>query len=153
VQIACSSVGVPPAPSLRRWARLALDGSAAITLRVVGGAEGRRLNRNFRGRDYATNVLSFDYGEPGRRGVPSGDIVLCHSVIAREAREQGKPLPAHYAHMVVHGVLHLRGMDHVRAAARQRMEQREIALLETVGLANPYRTPGAVESARDRIRK
>ena len=140
VQIACAAKGVPSAASLRKWVRLALGESArgAVTLRVVGAAEGRRLNRRFRSRDYATNVLSFAYDSPARVRAPHGDVVLCHPVIAREALAQRKRLVHHYAHLVIHGVLHLRGMDHLRAAARQRMERREIALLARIGVGNPY---------------
>ena len=97
-----------------------------LTLRVVGAREGRRLNNLFRKNDRATNVLSFPLdGE--------GDIVLCHPVVAREARSQGKALRAHYAHLVVHGVLHLRGFDHGRA-----MERREVRILRGFGIADPY---------------
>jgi len=98
-------------------------------LRIVGAREGRALNRRFRKKDYATNVLSFH----------SGDIVLCHPVIAREARQQRKSVRAHYAHLVVHGVLHLRGFEHGKA-----MEGREIRLLRRAGFGNPY----TVESPR-----
>jgi probable rRNA maturation factor len=101
-------------------------------LRIVGAAEGRRLNRAYRKKDYATNVLSFAYGD-GR-----GDLVLCHPVIAREARAQGKSVAAHYAHLVVHGILHLRGYRHERKAEAQRMERVEIRLLKRLGLRNPY---------------
>ena len=148
VQLACRSAGVPSPASLRRWARLAAS-SGSVTLRVVGSAEGRRLNRDFRDRDYATNVLSFDYRSGGE--ALDGDIVLCHPVIAREAREQQKPLRDHYAHLVVPGLLHLRGMDHLRPAAREAMERREIGLLAKIGIPDPY-VARAVESLRDRIR-
>jgi len=121
VQYAVSRRGVPGAASLRAWARAA--GSLPTTIRIVGRAEGRRLNREFRDKDYATNVLSFH----------SGDIVLCHPVVAREAREQGKSVRAHYAHLVVHGMLHLRGLAHGK-----RMEAREIKLLRRFGFRNPY---------------
>jgi len=103
-----------------------------VTIRVVAACEGRRLNRDYRKRDYATNVLSFAYGR-------HGDIVLCHPVIAREARQQGKAPRAHYAHLVVHGMLHLRGYAH-----GTRMEQREIRVLRRMGFGNPY----TVESPR-----
>ena len=99
---------------------------------VVGDKEGRRLNSKFRGRRKATNVLSFPYGNG------TGDVVLCHPVIAREARKQGKPLAAHYAHLVVHGVLHLRGYTHERAPQARRMERAEIRALRRFGLRNPY---------------
>ena len=101
-------------------------------MRIVGLAEGRRLNQRFRKRNYATNVLSFPYGGG------SGDVVLCQPVIAREARAQGKSLRAHYAHLVVHGVLHLRGYDHLRKADAARMERAEIRILRRLGFADPY---------------
>ncbi len=126
--------GAPSAVLLRAWARAAYRGELEVTLRVVGAAEGRRLNRSFRARDRATNVLSFSYGRRPLRG----DIVLCHPVIAHEARRQGKPLAAHYAHLVVHGVLHLRGLDHERKAHAARMENTEIRILRRLGLGDPY---------------
>jgi probable rRNA maturation factor len=122
VQYAVPRRGVPSAAFLRRWA------IAPVTLRIVGEAEGRRLNRNFRNKNSATNVLSFD----------TGDIVLCHPVIRREARAQGKSLRAHYAHLVVHGCLHMRGYDHESKRDAVRMEAREIAILRRGGVANPY---------------
>jgi probable rRNA maturation factor len=128
VQYAVARRGVPAAASLRRWA----PATSGVTLRIVGAAEGRRLNRAFRKKDYATNVLSFPYG--GGRG----DVVLCHPVIAREAREQGKSVAAHYAHLVVHGVLHLRGYRHERKAEAERMAREEVRLLRRLGLRNPY---------------
>jgi probable rRNA maturation factor len=103
-----------------------------VTLRIVGGVEGRNLNRRFRKKNRATNVLSFSYGKG------AGDIVLCHPVVAREARAQGKSVAAHYAHLVVHGVLHLRGYDHAAKAQANRMESREIRLLWRFGFADPY---------------
>jgi probable rRNA maturation factor len=124
VQYAVPRRGVPSAAALRSWAQAA--GSLPVTIRVVGVHEGRQLNRAFRKRDYATNVLSFPYGS-------SGDLVLCHPVIAREAREQEKSVRAHYAHLVVHGMLHLRGYRHGR-----QMEAREIGLLRRFGFRNPY---------------
>lgn len=128
--------GMPAASTLRRWVRHALAGQPAqLTLRFVGTAEGRRLNRTFRARDYATNVLTFDYT---RDPCVVADIVFCVPVITREARTQGKRLRAHLAHLVIHGVLHAIGMDHQRAAERQRMEAREIALLAALRIANPY---------------
>jgi probable rRNA maturation factor len=102
------------------------------TLRIVGVREGRSLNRSFRGRDYATNVLSFQYEKD------KGDVVLCHPVIAREARSQGKKLAAHYAHLVVHGLLHLRGYRHEKKREAARMERAEIRLLARAGFGNPY---------------
>ena len=126
--------GAPAAARLRAWARAAYRGRLEVTLRVVGAAEGRRLNRSFRARDRATNVLSFGYGRRPLRG----DIVLCHPVIAREAREQGKSLAAHYAHLVVHGMLHLQGHDHEQKAQAARMERAEIRILRRLGLGDPY---------------
>ena len=102
-----------------------------VTLRVVGEREGRRLNKTFRKMNRPTNVLSFSYGT-------QGDIVLCHPVIARECRAQGKSLRAHYAHLVVHGMLHLRGLDHEDRRAAARMELEEIRILRRIGFANPY---------------
>jgi probable rRNA maturation factor len=125
VQYAVARRGVPAATTLRAWAGAAA--SFPVTLRIVATGEGRALNRRFRKRDYATNVLSFH----------SGDIVLCHPVIAREAREQGKSVRAHYAHLVVHGVLHLRGHAHGK-----RMENKEIRLLRRFGFRNPYAVAG-----------
>lgn len=101
-------------------------------MRLVGQAEGRRLNLAYRGKDYATNVLTFAY-EPGL-----GDIVLCPSVIAREAREQGKSLDAHYAHLTIHAMLHLRGYDHEHARDAARMERAEVRILKALGHPNPY---------------
>jgi probable rRNA maturation factor len=103
-----------------------------VTLRIVGSREARLLNRSFRRRDYATNVLSFPYGEA------QGDVVLCHPVIAREARAQDKTLRAHYAHLVVHGLLHLRGYDHNRKQESARMARAEIRVLRRLGFGDPY---------------
>ena len=128
VQIAVT--GSPSPALLRRYARAA--SRADSTLRVVGGAESKRLNKTFRKKSRPTNVLSFPYGGG------SGDVVLCHPVIAREARVQGKSLRAHYAHLVVHGVLHLRGHDHLRKTDAARMERIEIRLLRQLGFADPY---------------
>jgi probable rRNA maturation factor len=122
----------PSAALLRRFALAAAPARAAITLRIAGAAEGKKLNGKFRRKNYATNVLSFPYG----RG--SGDIVLCHPVIAKEAREQGKTLLAHYAHLVVHGILHLRGHDHLRKSDAARMERVEVRILRRLGFGNPY---------------
>jgi len=122
-----------------RWVRAALDGTGAeITLRIVGDEEGRALNRSFRRKDYATNVLTFDYQ---RAPLVVADIVLCAPVVAREARAQRKSLEAHYAHLVVHGVLHARGFDHERARDAKVMQAREVVLLAALGFADPYRPP------------
>lgn len=143
------SRSVPPAAMLRRWAQAALQspaaGPAVVTVRVVGAAESQRLNREYRGRDYATNVLSFAYGRAGRTGRMSrnaaqlqGDLVLCAAVVYREARRQGKPVAAHYAHLLVHGLLHLQGYGHGEDQAAGRMERRERRILAALGFPGPY---------------
>ena len=119
-----------------RWIRDALEAPAEITVRVVGEAEGRTLNHDFRKQDHATNVLTFDYQ---RAPVVVADLVLCAPVIEREAGEQRKPLDAHYAHLLVHGALHAQGFDHERAADAKKMEAREVELLAALGYPNPYR--------------
>ena len=125
-----------PRHTVRRWMRHALERPAQITLRIVGEEEGRTMNRDFRGKDYATNVLTFDYEhEP----VVSADIVLCAPVVAREAREMRRPLEAHYAHLVVHGVLHAQGYDHENARDARVMERRETRVLAGLGFPDPYR--------------
>jgi probable rRNA maturation factor len=105
-----------------------------LTLRITNEAESRALNHRYRGRDYATNVLSFPYQEPGMLG----DLVLCAPVVAREAKAQGKPLRAHWAHLVIHGCLHLLGYDHEQSQAAEKMEKLEIRILRNLGFANPY---------------
>jgi probable rRNA maturation factor len=128
-----------PAPgTLRRWARLAAGRRRGVLgIRVVDSREARGLNERWRRRAHATNVLSFP-AAPELVGRQLGDIVVCAPVVAREAREQGKELAAHWAHMVVHGTLHLLGFDHERAADARRMEGRERALLARLGFADPY---------------
>lgn len=133
VQYAAPRRGLPAPASLRKWARSALR-AGEITVRFVGRREGRELNRTYRGRDYATNVLSFPYDGHA----PRGDLVLCAPVVAKEARDQGKRLRDHYAHLVVHGLLHLQGWDHENDAAANKMERREIAILSALGIADPY---------------
>lgn len=149
IQVASRLPGIPPATRLRRWLAAALPREADITLRVVNGAEARRLNRGFRGQDHATNVLTFAYGG----SPPAADIVLCAQVVAREAREQGKPLAAHYAHLTVHGALHACGMDHERARQAAIMEAREIEILGTLGFANPYVEPAASQAKKRKARR
>jgi len=127
VQFAVPRRGLPSAASFRRWA--AAVSSLKVNLVVVGRAEGRRLNDKFRRRNKPTNVLSFR---------DTGDVVLCAPVIRKEAREQGKTLAAHYAHLVVHGILHLRGYDHVTKRQAARMEREEIRRLARLGFADPY---------------
>jgi probable rRNA maturation factor len=120
---------------VQRWLRAALERPAEITVRIVDEDEGRALNRGYRRRDYATNVLTFDYQ---REPVVVADLVLCAPVVAREAREQRKPIEAHYAHLLVHGALHAQGWDHERAAEARRMEAHETRLLALLGYADPY---------------
>jgi len=128
-----------PGPvSLRRWARLAAGGhNGELGIRVVGASESRALNERWRGKAGPTNVLSFP-AAPAVRDKVIGDIVVCAPVVAREAREQGKALSAHWAHMIIHGTLHLLGFDHVHKADARRMEGRERALLARIGIADPY---------------
>ncbi|HKY02164.1 MAG TPA: rRNA maturation RNase YbeY [Burkholderiales bacterium] len=135
VQYAVSRKGLPAANSFRLWASAALERSAAqITIRLVNAREGRALNRAYRGKDYPTNILSFVYELPEL----SGDLVLCAPVITKEARAQGKRLRDHYAHLIVHGTLHLQGWDHQSSRSASKMERREIAILATLGIADPY---------------
>ena len=176
IQFAVRRSGVPHPRSLHRWAALAFAGgnkverepsslqhpasSTSLTIRIVGSAESRRLNRDWRGKDKPTNVLSFPaLGSAigGRRveqrhsrrfvppasglqppALPLGDLVICAPVVAREAREQGKNPQAHWAHMIVHGVLHLLGYDHEIDREAELMEAREATLLATLGYSNPY---------------
>ena len=136
VQYPAGSPGAPTRPQVRRWIRAACDKPAEVTVRFVGEAEGRRLNRDYRGRDYATNVLSFPY-QSGTRIV--GDLALCKPVVASEAQQQGKPPEAHYAHMIVHGMLHLQGYDHETGRDdAERMEAAEREILDTLGYPDPY---------------
>jgi probable rRNA maturation factor len=124
-----------PRHRVARWIRAALEADAEITVRIVGEEEARSLNREYRSRDYATNVLTFDYA---REPVVVADLVLCAPVVEREAREQQRPLQAHYAHLLVHGTLHAQGWDHegdVDAAAMEGLESR---LLMRLGFADPY---------------
>ena len=135
IQRAVDAAGLPGRGPLRRWAAAALEREARVTLRFVDGREGRALNRRHRGRDRATNVLTFVYDD----GMSlAGDIVLCAPVVAKEARAQRRTLAAHYAHLVIHGMLHLQGYDHERDDDAARMEAREITLLRGLGYGNPY---------------
>jgi probable rRNA maturation factor len=121
---------------VRRWLAHALQRPAELAVRVVGEDEGRALNLQYRGRDYATNVLTFDYA---RAPVVMADLVLCAPVVEREAREQGKPLEAHWAHLLVHGALHAQGWDHEQGdVPALEMEALEILLLASLGYPNPY---------------
>ena len=142
--------GIPAAASFRRWASAALAGrirQADLAIRIVDEAEGRALNRHYRGRDYATNVLSFPAElpeglPPGVRMPLLGDLVICAPVVAREAHEQDKATAAHYAHLTVHGVLHLLGWDHEDSREADAMEQLEREILAALGIDDPYLPPG-----------
>lgn len=124
-----------PRHKVARWIRAALAAPAEITVRIVDAEEGQALNRDFRGKGYATNVLTFDYA---REPVVSADLVLCAPIVAREAAEQGKTLEAHYAHLLVHGTLHAQGFDHEKAREAKVMEARETQILAALGFDDPY---------------
>jgi probable rRNA maturation factor len=135
--------GLPAAASVRRWVEAALAGqrrAIELSVRYVDSDEGRALNRDYRGKDYATNVLSFPVElPPGVRSPLLGDLVICAPVVALEALGQDKPLAHHHAHLVVHGVLHLLGMDHERSEAEaEAMEARERTILARLGIPDPY---------------
>ena len=124
-----------PRHRVARWVRTALAAPAQITVRIVGADEGRALNRDYRGKDYATNVLTFDYE---RAPVVVADLILCAPVVAQEAQDQGLSPEAHYAHLLVHGCLHAQGWEHEDDDEAQRMEARETAILHTLGWPDPY---------------
>jgi len=133
---------LPGETEFRHWAETVLQGrrqQAELTIRLVDEAESRRLNREFRGQDHPTNVLSFPVEVPAFVGSELlGDIVICAPVVQREAELQGKPLPAHWAHMVVHGVLHLLGLDHQSDKEASAMERIEVKILQKLGFSDPY---------------
>lgn len=125
-----------PRHKVARWIRHALATDGEITVRIVDAEEGQTLNRDYRKKDYATNVLTFDYTQ---EPVVTADLVLCAPVVAQEAKEQKKTLEAHYAHLIVHGTLHAQGWDHETSEAdAQAMEAREVAILAGLGFKNPY---------------
>ena len=124
-----------PRHKVARWIRAALEAPAELTVRIVGADEGRSLNRDYRGRDYATNVLTFDYS---RAPVVAADLVLCAPVVRDEAKAQRLPVQAHYAHLLVHGTLHAQGYDHENEADARVMEARESELLQSLGFGDPY---------------
>ncbi|GAB3507998.1 rRNA maturation RNase YbeY [Pseudoxanthomonas daejeonensis] len=142
VSYAAPRAGVPSAVSFRKWVAAALKSrirEADLAIRIVDAREGRALNRHYRGKDYATNVLSFPAELPEGVKLPLlGDLVICAPVVAREAKEQRKPVVAHYAHLTVHGVLHLLGWDHEDDKEAESMEQLEREILAGLGLPDPY---------------
>ena len=154
LQSAASGDGQPSKAQFKTWASAAIQpGCAAVELsiRLVDAEEGQTLNRDYRGKDYATNVLTFTYADemPAIPGLPLlGDLVFCHPVVLREAAEQGKPATDHYAHLTVHGMLHLQGYDHEQDAEAEAMEALETRILAGLGIADPYAqekdpTPGS----------
>ena len=140
VQYGLAASGLPSRQRLRAWASRALLGPVSATLRIVDTEEALALNLGFRERNYATNVLTFPYGRDAE-GCHSGDIALCWPVVCREAAEQGKPVLHHCAHLVVHGMLHLQGLDHLEEAEAQAMEALETRILAGLGLPDPYSLP------------
>jgi probable rRNA maturation factor len=150
VQYTCGALHLPARAQVRRWAKAAVERDVALTIRFVGPTEARALNRDFRGKDYATNVLTFVYENstgiapkkaktaPQVLGKIEGDIAICPSVIAKEAKEQKKTQHAHFAHTVIHGILHLQGYDHELKKDAAAMEAREIEILRNFRIANPY---------------
>lgn len=145
VSYGCARRGVPASVSFARWVHAALANQrrqGLVSVRLVDTDEGRALNREFRHRDYATNVLSFP-ADPLPKGIKGprllGDLVLCAPVVMREAGEQGKRPVDHFAHLTVHGTLHLLGYDHMEPAAAGRMEALEVRILARLGIADPYR--------------
>lgn len=135
MQYACNRDGLPLRADFVRWARAALAGGGVVTIRLVDADEGQTLNHDYRGKNYATNVLSFPYETTPR---VMGDLVICPSVVAREAADQNKPLAAHYAHLTVHGMLHLQGRDHDNDDDAQAMEDEEREILAALGYPDPY---------------
>ncbi|MDP1786700.1 rRNA maturation RNase YbeY [Nitrosomonas sp.] len=139
VQYATNSTDAPTRPQFRRWVKAALTQEAEIVLRIVDEAEGCELNHQFRNKDYATNVLTFVYDDTQPL---TGDIVLCAPVVSKEAQQQHKNLIAHYAHLTVHGILHLQGYDHIEEAEAVVMEQMETQILARLGYDDPYTEHG-----------
>lgn len=127
-------------PLVRRWIQAALFAPAELTIRFVDKEEGQILNRDYRGKDYATNVLTFAYTEDMESEVTQADIILCTDVLEKEAAEQGKSVIDHTAHLIVHGVLHAQGYDHEDEEEANEMEGLEVEILATLGLKNPYTT-------------
>ena len=127
-----------PRTVLRRWTQAALFAPAELTVRFVDAEEGRELNRAYRGKDYATNVLTFPYSGPEETDPTQADIILCTDVLEKEAKEQKKSLEAHCAHLIVHGVLHAQGYDHMDEEEAEEMEGIETEIVQKLGFPNPY---------------
>ncbi|MFA5826058.1 MAG: rRNA maturation RNase YbeY [Gallionellaceae bacterium] len=135
VQYASNAKNLPTRQQFRRWVKVALEQDVQMALRIVDGIEGRALNLSYRNKDYATNVLTFVYDDSEPL---YGDVVICAPVVAREAKEQGKDLLAHYAHLTIHAALHLQGYDHEKKRDAEKMEARETALLLKLRYPAPY---------------
>ncbi len=135
VQYASNAKNLPTRQQFRRWVKVALAQDVQMALRIVDEIEGRALNRSYRGKDYATNVLTFVYDDTSPL---YGDVVICAPVVAREAKEQGKDLLAHYAHLAIHATLHLQGYDHEKKSDAEEMEACETALLLKLRYPAPY---------------
>jgi len=139
VQYAVTDQGLPSRAQVRRWLRACKPGTARVTVRFVDSEEGRRLNAAYRGKDYATNVLSFPYTLPPAL---EGDLLVCAPLVQREAAQQGKRAEAHFAHLIVHGMLHLQGYEHNDDANAAVMENKEREILAQMGYPDPYRSEG-----------
>jgi probable rRNA maturation factor len=135
IQIASNQINVPTRAQFRKWAKATIRVDAEVTIRIVDEVEGRELNKMYRAKDYATNVLTFPLTEEPHL---MGDIIICAPVVAAEALAQNKSLEAHYAHLTVHGVLHLHGYDHEIEAQAELMEGLETAIVSKLGYADPY---------------
>jgi len=135
IQIASNHINLPTRAQFRKWAKATIRVDTEVTIRIVDEAEGRELNKMYRAKDYATNVLTFPLTEEPHL---MGDIIICAPVVAAEALAQNKPLEAHYAHLTVHGVLHLHGYDHEIEAQAELMESLETAIVCKLGYADPY---------------
>lgn len=142
LQLASAAADLPTKAQFQRWvdsAILPFQSEAELTVRIVDAAESQQLNADYRGKDYATNVLSFPFQcPPGIELTLLGDLIICAPVVAREAAEQQKSLHAHWAHMVVHGSLHLLGFDHINDDDAEQMEAEEVTILQQLGITNPY---------------
>lgn len=138
LQYAVEKNSLPKRDQIKRWGVAALFGDANLTIRFVDENEGRQLNKQFRNKDYATNVLTFDYDDVLEDKLLTGDIVLCAPVVFEEANEQKKSLEAHYAHLIVHSILHLQGYDHQSDVEAEEMEVLETKIIVGLGYPDPY---------------